>query len=243
MLTSSHSPPRRLERVERGNNGRSERRQGLKRQSDLGDHRDRAFRPNDQASEVIASCTLTATPTRTKDPPVRQNRLETKHVVSSHAVLEAAHAARIRRNVATYRAEVDATRVRGIETSALLDTGTKIARDHAGLDPDDPVSRIDLDHLVETAGRQHDAPGVEDAPPARPVPAPRVTTATPRRVAALRTEATSDVVCGRTTAMGSEEASKDCGRVETTPQACDRSPRRRLPAVRAGPPRPPGARP
>ena len=94
----------------------------------------------------------------TNDRAAGQCHFQTEHIISRHAVFQAARAARVGGDVAPDAAVRAAGRVGRIIKPLLLDRLVQMLRDHTRLHHRDKVVRIDLLDAVHPRQREHDAP-------------------------------------------------------------------------------------
>ena len=139
--------------VERADDGA--RRAGERRpqpQGDLGDDAERALRTDHQAAEVKSRNAFRGPATQPDRGAVAggtaHDRPHTEDVVAGDAVLEAAQAAGVGRDVAADRRPRRARGVRRVPEALLAHERLEIVVDDAGLDDADEVVGVDLDDLV-----------------------------------------------------------------------------------------------
>ena len=123
-------------------------------QGHLGDDAERPLGPDEQAGQVEPAHALRRTPTEAHRRAVRAARsadhgLEPEDVVAGDAVLEAAQAAGIGRDVAADGRPRRARRVRRVPESFGGDGGLEVVVDDARLDDDDLVVGVDLEDPVQ----------------------------------------------------------------------------------------------
>jgi hypothetical protein len=104
--------------------------------------------------EVVAGDALEGAAARAHDAAVRENRFESDDEVAGDAVLEAAHAAGVRGDVASHGREADAARVRWVEQTHLGDRGSQRAGDHSRLHHREAVGHVDLQDARHPVGAQ-----------------------------------------------------------------------------------------
>ena len=142
---------------EGGAQRRPRRRQRHQPQRDLGDDRQRAFGADEQLREVVADDVLDGLAAGADHRAVGEHGLETEDVAAGVAVLEGARPAGALGDVAADAALAQAGRVGRIEQADRLDRVLQRAGDHAGLDDDQQVARIDRQDAGEALERDDDA--------------------------------------------------------------------------------------
>ena len=133
---------------EGGGQGDRPLRRRPQRQGRLGDDAEGALRADEQPGQVVAGDALDRAPAGAQHPPVGEDDLQAEHVVGGDAVLDAAQAAGVLREVAADRAPVVAGGVRRIEQPGPGDGVPQRLVHHARLDDGEPVGRGDLEDGV-----------------------------------------------------------------------------------------------
>ena len=116
-----------------------------------------ALRADEQPGQVVAGDALGGAPAGAQDLAVGEHDLQAEHVLGGHAVLHAAHAARVGGHVAADRRRLPRTRVGRVAQPSCGDGAGQGGVDHAGLHHGEPVDRVDLEDLVHRDRREHHA--------------------------------------------------------------------------------------
>ena len=148
---------RRRDRGEGGAQRRARRRQRYQAQRDLGDDRQRAFRADEQLRQVVADDVLDRLAAGPDDGAVGEHGLEAEDIAARVAVLEGARAAGALGDVAADAALAEARRIGRIEQADAFDRVLQRPGDHARLDDDQQVARIDRQDAGEALERDDDA--------------------------------------------------------------------------------------
>ena len=111
---------------------------------DLGDEAEGAFGPDQQRDEVVAGHALGGLAADPDELAGAGDDLEGEDVVAGDAVLDAAHPAGVRRDVAADRRPGRAGRVRWVPEAVLGAGGAQVVVDDAGLDHREAFDGVDL---------------------------------------------------------------------------------------------------
>jgi hypothetical protein len=139
-------------------------------QRDLGDRPQRPFGAGEEPAQVVAGDVLHRAAAGADRRPVRQHDLEREDVVAGDAVLQAARAPGVLRDVPADRALLETRRIGRVEEPALLDLGLQPRVDHAGLDDRDAVDLVDLEDPVHPRDAEDDAARQRDGAAGEPAP-------------------------------------------------------------------------
>ena len=156
----AHDDGYRIDRMLQGRE-RHEQRDRLLRQRDelqrrLRDDAERTFRADDHILDVVARRVLDDLAAEVHDRAVRHDDFQSAHIVARDAVLDGAHAAGVRRDVAADRRGLFAW-IRRIEEPMRLNIRIDIHDEHARLDRQREVLVIELKEVVHERRIDHDA--------------------------------------------------------------------------------------
>ncbi len=113
-------------------------------QGDLGDDAERPLGADHEAAQVQAGDPLGGSAPEADDLARAGHHLEPEHVVTRHAVLDAAHAPGVGGDVAPDRRPRGAGRVRRVPQAVARRLGPQVVVDHAGLDDGQALALVDL---------------------------------------------------------------------------------------------------
>ena len=148
---------RRRDGGEGGAQRRPRRRQRHQPQRDLGDDRQRPLGADEQLRQVVADDVLHGLAAGPDHGAVGEHGFEAEDVAAGVAVLEGARPAGALGDVAADAALAQAGRIRRIEQADRFDGVLERAGDHARLDDDQQVARIDRQDAREALEREDDA--------------------------------------------------------------------------------------
>ena len=115
---------------------------------DFGDDSEQALRAHEQTEQIVVSAVEILTP-EPHDLPFGRDELDAQNVVRGESVLEAMHAARVLRDIATDRAGDLARRIRSVVEAAVGDGLRQGEVTHAGLRDDTAIVEVDVEDAVE----------------------------------------------------------------------------------------------
>ena len=123
-------------------------------QGNLGKYPKRPLASHHEAYHVVAGHVLNAFAAHANDLPRGRDHLQAYHVAPGHAVLDGLAAAGVFRDVAADVAGLEAHGVAGVEEAVALVHVCYILCNHARLEGDSHIFRVDLDDAVETVGHE-----------------------------------------------------------------------------------------
>ena len=134
------------ERVEEADDGVLRRAGRAQPHGDLGDEAEGALGADEQRHEVVPGDALGGLAADADQLAGAGDDLEGEDVVAGDAVLDAAHAAGVRRDVAADRRPRRARRVRRVPEAVLGAGGPQVVVDDAGLDDGEALDGVDPQH-------------------------------------------------------------------------------------------------
>ncbi len=145
------------DRVEIADDGSRGSWQRLEAYGRFGDDAERSFRTNHQPHQVVTSNSFGGDPAEPYQLAGAGHYLEGQHIILGYAVLDAAHAAGICRDIPANGRPRRACWIGRIPEALLGGGGAQLVIDHSGLNHGQPLERIDQADLVESVERDDHA--------------------------------------------------------------------------------------
>ena len=133
-------------------------RQWQQSQPEARESRQRALGADHESLPILAPRPATTRrATETMQAAIQHNRLDSEHIVARHAVAKTMRATRVRRHIATQRANRTARGIRRIKHAMRLQCGIEIIERHTAFDLTPKALQIDLPNLLQSRGMNNHA--------------------------------------------------------------------------------------